>query len=85
MDLALTPLTDGNRGHDSLPESKERGKGKVGKLKRENVAKACMEAVDWKKRTVWLPSWPYRYAHVVYWWFLRWLVERGAKIKYGVL
>jgi len=84
--MAFPPLSlIDNESHRELlsPGSKKGGEGR--KLKREDVARACIEAVDWNKRTVWLPSWPYRYAHVVYWWISRWLIERGAKIKYGFL
>jgi len=51
------------------------------KLTKNYVAHQCVDAVDWSKRTVWLPRW-YALAHAFYWIFPS-VVERGARKKYG--
>ncbi|KZP22074.1 NAD(P)-binding protein [Athelia psychrophila] len=50
-------------------------------LKRGTVAKACLKAVDWGTRTVFMP-WFYRYANIVYWLWPSY-VEWRARIKYN--
>ncbi|KAF8311420.1 uncharacterized protein EI90DRAFT_3050297 [Cantharellus anzutake] len=81
-----TVRTPEGRGNETGVSTQLRREGK--KLRREDVARACIDVIDWKRKgtitnIVWLPSWPYRYAHLVYWWAFRGFVERGAKKKYG--
>ena len=50
-------------------------------LKREFVAKRCIEAIDKGEKTVFIPV-TMRFAHLLYW-ILPSLVERGARRKYN--
>ena len=50
-------------------------------LKREFVAKRCIEAIDKGEKTVFIPV-TMRFAHLLYW-VMPSLVERGAKRRYN--
>jgi short-subunit dehydrogenase len=63
-------------------EEGERARGQMSEgLKREDVAKRIVQAVDWREKFVWMPSW-YRWAHALYWIWPS-FIERKASRKYN--
>jgi short-subunit dehydrogenase len=64
---------DGGSARENAPNS-------VG-LKREEVARRVVNAVDWGERTVWMPG-VYRWAHAMYWVWPS-FVEWRARVKYS--
>jgi len=50
-------------------------------LKRDDVAKRCIQAVDSGEHTVFMPS-AYRWVHLLYWLWPS-IVERGARKRYN--
>jgi short-subunit dehydrogenase len=74
--VSSTSAVTGNKeGQDEKKAKTEK------KLKRDTVAQACIDTVDYGTKVVWLPGW-YRIAHALYWIWPA-LIERGARKKYG--
>lgn len=78
---APTPSTATNNREEEVDGQEGKKKKPEKKLRRDAVAQASIDAVDFGTRTAWMPGW-YRIAHALYWIWPA-FIERGARKKYG--